>query len=299
MLPFTGNPLNRASERRSDTGWIAEQKARGFVLPLWQLQVLTEGEQSLTAARVPVATVEKLAGPDAVWVFLGLDGDVPLSTVDVTATADAVEVLKPFGEFRELRGASLTLRHADLAILSQAKAMIDWHLRHPFCPRCGGKTVAGEAGYKRTCSQCGAEHFPRTDPAVIMLPICGERCLVARNKNWPPDFYSALAGFVEPGETFEEAVRRELHEEAGVVAREVIYYAGQPWPFPYSIMIGFFARCESTAVKLDPNELVDSMWLTKEQARALLDGAVEGRRGPFPPAIAHHLIRAWVNGEAG
>ncbi|MDE2182677.1 MAG: NAD(+) diphosphatase [Alphaproteobacteria bacterium] len=293
MLPFTGNPLNRASERRADAAWIAERRQRGLILPLARLQVLVSGESVLRAARV--RAMEEFAGAPS--VFLGLEGEAALFAVDVSACSDAAERFAPHGVFRELRAAAALLDLGDLAILSQAKAMIDWHARHGFCARCGAPTTPGDAGYKRICTPCGAEHFPRTDPAVIMLAICGERCLLARNKAWGADFYSALAGFVEPGETFEEAVRRELFEEAGVTAGEVTYYACQPWPFPSSLMIGCFAQCARSEVTLDGNELVDSVWLTRAEARDLLDGKMAGRRGPFPAAIAHHLVRAWVEGR--
>ncbi|MDR3526354.1 MAG: NAD(+) diphosphatase, partial [Rhizomicrobium sp.] len=174
------------------------------------------------------------------------------------------------------------------------KAMLDWHSRHRFCARCGAATVSGDAGYKRSCPRCQAEHFPRTDPAVIMLATYGDKCLLARNVSWSGDFYSCLAGFMEPGETIEEAVARELYEEAGVRAKNVRYAASQPWPFPAALMIGCYAEVESLELKLDPAEIADAEWYDKDQARALLADEIEGRRGPIKIAIAHHLIKGWL-----
>lgn len=295
MLPYTGNPLDRRSDKRPDTAWIEAQRARGVVLPLWRQQVLVSGEPLLTAVGLSWAEAALMAGGKAAWVFLGLDGETPYFALDVSAAADAPEVLKPLGHFEELRQASLRLRRRDLAILSQAKGMLEWHDRNGFCPRCGTATEARDGGTKRTCPLCGTEHFPRTDPAVIMLATNGEHCLLARNAGWSPDFYSCLAGFMEPGESVEEAVRRELYEEAGVRAGAVQYFASQPWPFPAALMLGCFAEVENRQLRLDHTEIADAVWYSREEARALLEGKIEGRRGPMKVAVAWHLIKGWVD----
>jgi NAD+ diphosphatase len=187
-----------------------------------------------------------------------------------------------------------SLPEADLGILAQAKAMIDWHQRHGFCAACGAPTTLEEAGYRRHCENCGADHFPRTDPVVIMLATRGDKCLVGRGKLFPPGVFSALAGFVEPGETIEDAVRREIGEETGVRVGKVTYHASQPWAFPSSLMIGCFAEAETDEITLD-DELAEAFWLEKETARALLEGrGPEEMRVPPPVAIAHHLLKAWV-----
>lgn len=294
MLPFTGNPLNRRSDKRGDAAWLLALRDTARFLPLWQGQVLVTGSPVQKAAAIPWAEVEPLAGPAAQTVFLGLDGDTGVFTIDLTKAPQSPTALSAYGEFRDLRASSLFLRKKDLAILSQAKGMIEWHARHGFCPRCGTKTEMADGGTKRVCPLCTAEHFPRTDPAVIMLATCGDKGLLATNVNWTPDFYSCLAGFMEPGESIEEAVRRELYEEAGVIAGAVRYFGSQPWPFPAALMMGCYAECESDELHLDNTEIADAAWYTKAQARALLAGELEGLRGPIKSAIAYHLIAEWA-----
>ena len=297
MIAFSGNPLNRLSEKRADAAWIAEKSRHpdSLILPLWRLQpLLAGGDGALKAAFLRPGLAESLAGPDAACIFLGLEGERALFALDISAAEDPAAPLAGLGEFRELRGAAALLPAKELAILGHARAMIDWHQRHGFCAKCGAPTVSGDAGNKRVCPSCRSEHFPRTDPVVIMLATHGDACLLGRNKNWAADSFSALAGFMEPGESIEEAVRRELNEEAGVVAGAVTYVASQPWPFPSQLMIGCFAECDSRALKLDDSELAEARWFTREEARALLAGELKGIRKPLPFAIASHLIRAWV-----
>jgi len=293
MLPFTGNPLDRLSEKRPDAAFIAGKLPGARMLPLWRLQVLTTGEKLLDAAAIPQAVGDGLAAPDATRVFLGLDGEVALFALDVSHAENAPAALKAHGEFRELRPAAPFLRRKDLAILSQAKALIDWHGRHGFCACCGTPTEIADAGWRRHCPRCGADHFPRTDPAVIMLAVHGDECLLARNAKWEK-FYSTIAGFVEPGESIEEAVRRESFEEVGLKVGKVAYFASQPWPFPASLMIGCYAECDSKALKLDSTEIAEAEWFTRERALDLIDGRIEGWRGPMSVAIAYHLIKGWA-----
>ncbi len=189
----------------------------------------------------------------------------------------------------------MALPMKDAAIMGQAKAMIDWHQRHGFCARCGAPTAIADAGYRRVCGSCHAEHFPRTDPVVIMLATHGDRCLVGRGKQFPQGMYSALAGFIEPGETIEEAVRRELKEESGIETGEVTYKFNQPWPFPSSLMIGCFAEALTTELHVDQNEIAEARWLDRTTARTIITGGrVEGIWLPPAIAIAHHLIKAWA-----
>jgi NAD+ diphosphatase len=305
MIPFSGNPLDRVSEKRPDAAWVAARRSdpSSFILPMWRLQPFLLGPENargaLEAAFLRPGLAEELAGPDAVSVLLGLEGGSAYFALDISAARDPANEgpLAGLGHFREMRGASMLLPAKDTAILGQAKALIDWHQRHGFCPRCGAATRVADAGYKRVCTQCDTEHFPRTDPVVIMLATHGDACLLGRGKQFPRGFYSALAGFIEPGETIEEAVARELHEEAGVKTKRVSYYATQPWPFPSSLMIGCFAEAENRDIVVDENELADAKWVERDVVRAVLGGDQE--RGFWVPpsiAIAHHLIKTWAEG---
>jgi NAD+ diphosphatase len=306
MIPFSGNPLNRASEKRADAAWIeAKRRDPGtLILPMWRLMPFLLGDEKSTApAELGLfrpGLCESLAAPDAACVFLGLEGEQALFAVDISAAPDPATSgpLAGFGHFRDARASAQLLPLKDAAIMGQAKAMIDWHQRHGFCARCGHATTATDGGYRRVCPNCGAEHFPRTDPVVIMLATHGEECLVGRGKHFPAGMYSALAGFVEPGETIEEAVRRELKEESGIDTGAVTYHATQPWPFPSSLMIGCFAQALTKDLVVDQNELAEARWLDRATVRAVLEGArVEGLWLPPPIAIAHHLIKAWAMGD--
>jgi NAD+ diphosphatase len=194
-----------------------------------------------------------------------------------------------------MRSAAFVLPARDTAIAGQAKALLDWHKRHSFCPNCGHATELMDGGYRRLCPACSAEHFPRTDPVVIMLPLLGDRCLIGRNKRFPPGLYSAFAGFVEPGENMEEAVRRELMEEVNLKVGAVRYHATQPWPFPSSLMLGCYAEADNADFRIDGHEIEDARWLTKNEVRARLAHEIEDAvKLPVVIAIAHHLIRDWA-----
>jgi NAD+ diphosphatase len=306
VIPFAGNPLNRASEKRTDPDWI-ESKRRdpsSLVLPMWRLEPFllepTRSGSPIALGLLRPGVADALAGAEAPCIFLGLDGDRAVFALDVSEAGHPANVgpLAGLGYFREARTAAQMVSIRDTAIIAQAKALIDWHQRHGFCPRCGAPTKMTDAGYRRLCGKCNAEHFPRVDPVVIMLATDGEACLVGRGKQFPPGMFSALAGVVEPGETIEEAVRRELMEEACVKVGEVTYYATQPWPFPSSLMIGCFAKAESRYAKADENELAEVRWIERSIARELIEGKqVDGLRVPPPIAIAHHLIKTWALGE--
>ena len=217
---------------------------------------------------------------------------------------DISERAEPLAEFEwegvasfpDLRTTAGRLPQGEAAIAAQARHLVDWHARHRFCPACGGGTRAKDGGYARLClaSDCGAEHFPRTDPVVIMLVVEGDDCLLGRQPGWPRPFFSALAGFVEPGETLEEAVRREVREEAGIPVTGVRYLASQPWPFPASLMIGCIAEASGREIHLDHHELEDAAWFSRSQVNAALRAPTPELAVPPPVAIAHRLIRAWA-----
>jgi NAD+ diphosphatase len=307
MIPFAGNPLNRSSEKRTDAAWIESRRRdpSSLVLPMWRLEpFLLEPKESGGTTELGLVRpeiVDSMASAEAACIFLGLDGDRAVFAQDLATAGDPANAgpLAGMGYFRDARTAAQMVSIKDAAIIAQAKAMIDWHQRHGFCPRCGAPTRMVDAGYRRLCGKCNAEHFPRVDPVVIMLATHGEECLVGRGKQFPRGMFSALAGFVEPGETIEEAVRRELMEEAAVAVFEVTYYATQPWPFPSSLMIGCFAKATAREAKADDIEIAEVRWIERSVARELIEGKpMDGVRVPPPIAIAHHLIRAWALGEA-
>jgi NAD+ diphosphatase len=286
-IPFSGNVLDRASDRRSDDAWLAAQKAAGLFLPFWQNRpFVTQDRTGFLPWRDTWQGVT--------CVFLGLDGAQPLFAVDL-AGDNAPDL--GGGEFVEMRPAAFVLPGRDLAIAGQAKALLDWHKRHSFCSSCGTLTELRDGGYRRHCLSCGADHFPRTDPVVIMLPIFEDACLVGRNTRFPAQLYSAFAGFVEPGESMEEAVRRELQEEVSLKVGEVRYHASQPWPFPSSLMLGCYAQALSRDFKIDGHEIGDARWLTKDEVRARLAGKIEDEtmKLPITIAIAHYLIKDWAS----
>jgi len=185
------------------------------------------------------------------------------------------------------------------SMLASAKALMFWHARRRFCSNCGSLTTIAAAGWRRECGTCGMHHFPRTDPVVIMLAVDGDDCLLGRQPRFPKGMYSALAGFVEPGETIEAAVKREIHEESSVACGAVRYFASQPWPFPASLMIGCFALALSRAIAVDKTELEDARWFSRDEVQAMLERRhPQGLTAPIPMAIAHHLIKTWASGAA-
>jgi NAD+ diphosphatase len=285
-IPFSGNPLDRASYGRTDPAWLAAQFAAGLFLPFWQNRPFVAGDRAGF-----LSWREEWEGQTC--VFLGLDGTQPLFAIDLAGDG---EPALGEGGFQEMRPAAFLLPARDTAIAGQAKALLDWHKRHGFCANCGHATHFADGGYRRQCPNCGADHFPRTDPVVIMLPIFENECLVGRNLRFPPQLFSAFAGFVEPGESMEEAVRRELSEEVNLKAGAVSYHATQPWPFPSSLMLGCYAQALSRDFQIDGHEIEAARWLTKNEARARLAGKIEDEmKLPVTIAIAHHLIRDWAN----
>jgi NAD+ diphosphatase len=186
-----------------------------------------------------------------------------------------------------------------LPAFAQAKSLLGWHARHRFCANCGVPTEIVQAGWRRDCPACGMQHFPRTDPVVIMLVVHGDRCLLGRQPRFGKGMWSCLAGFVEPGETIEDAVRRETLEEAGVVCGRVTYFASQPWPFPMSLMIGCHAEALTAAITVDRTELEDARWFPRDEVAAMLmHRHPDGLTATHPYAIAHHIIRAWLEGTS-
>ena len=234
-------------------------------------------------------------------VFLGLIDDAP--RFGFRLDPQAIESLKARNDLKitDLRSIAVQglVEAEHLPPLAEAKALLGWHARHSHCPNCGTRTEVVQAGWRRDCPACKCEHFPRTDPVVIMLAVAGERCVLGRSPRFAPTMWSCLAGFAEPGETIEEAVRREVLEEVGVACGRVKYFASQPWPFPSSIMIGCHAQALSDAIVVDRDELEDARWFDRDELAAMLNRRhPAGLTTPPPVAIAHHIIRSFVKDGA-
>jgi len=293
---FAGNRIERRSEKRDDDAVataLADPTARLYVFA-GDRPVLRAGD-----ARPPLfalAEAEALGAERGKVILLGWTPDGPRLAVTLPETAVPDEARFTPADLRAL-AVEGALGAEQLGALAQARSLCFWHLRHGFCSVCGAPSEMKIGGYRRDCPSCGAQHFPRTDPVVIMLAVDGDRALLGRQTRFPPGMYSCLAGFVEPGETIEEAVRRETLEESGVRVGRVRYHSSQPWPFPSSLMIGCHAEAISTEVTPDEDELEACRWFERAEVRAMMAGThPEGLTTPVPIAIAHHLIRAWAEG---
>jgi NAD+ diphosphatase len=278
-----------------DAAWLATCRAdpRTRVLLMAGLEVLVGTDDR---PRVEILTVAELGAPlteDA--IFLGEEDGIGLFAADLGG------VPAPRGRFAEVRTVGAWLPAREAGCLAYARALAFWHSRNRFCGACGGPTVSTQGGHLRRCRSCDAQHFPRSDPAVIVLvthrhPEYGERCLLGRAARFPAGMYSTLAGFVEPGESIEETVRREIYEEAGIEVADVQYRSSQPWPFPASLMLGFRATARDDALRIDPEELVDVGWYARAQ---LLDREHCPVKLPNPDSIARHLIEDWLYEDPG
>lgn len=283
-LAFVINPLDRRANERPDTGWLAAQLASSSarLVQLAGDAALLEGGALVTA----MAPIELASS-----VFLGIDGEgAPWFAREVAA-----EGVRESEQLRDLRGLALAeaLPPEQLGILAQARALLSWHSRHRFCSACGAATAAAEAGYRRHCSSCNADHFPRTDPVAIIAVHHQGSVLLGRQRGWRPGMWSALAGFVEPGETLEDAARREVLEESGIVVGEVRYVSSQPWPFPSSLMIGLVGEARTTEIRIDEKELEDARWFGPEEARSMVERThPQGLFAANAMAIAHELVRS-------
>ena len=295
---YSGSLLERAAALRGDDAKLAaflkHPRAGVYVVGGESIVLKAQG-----AAPDPLFSPDeaRALGAARETVFLGLLHDAPRFGVGIDLAA--IEALKARADLKLIDLRTIAVQGevdtVHVPPLAEAKAILGWHARHRFCPNCSAATVLTQAGWRRDCPVCKAEHFPRTDPVVIMLPIKGDRCVLGRSPRFPPTMWSCLAGFCEPGESIEEAVRREVAEEVGVTCARVQYFASQPWPFPSSLMIGCHAEAVSDDVVIDKSEIEDARWFDRAELKSmLLRQHPQELSTPPPIAIAHHIIRDFV-----
>jgi NAD+ diphosphatase len=296
---FAGNPLDRVSQRRQDAAWVASllEHPETRLLPLHDLKPQVRHASPVTLDWQDIAPWRPLIDTGSTLILLGIRDDRAYFALDATP-ADI-----PSGSAAtDARAVAPMIDGGEAAILAEARSLIDWHARHRFCAQCGTPSVVASGGWVRRCPNCKAQHFPRVDPVVIMLAVRGERCLLGRGRRRVGSRFSCLAGFMEPGETLEEAVRREILEESGVRIGRVRYLASQPWPFPSSLMMGFLAEALSEEITIDPDELAEARWFERHEVRAMVersrsDDPIPGLATLPPPlAIGHQIARRWAFG---
>ncbi len=315
-VTFGGSGLDRAAHLRGDEAALRRllSDPRAVCLPVWRGKPLLKGEALDELALMPVdhPVIDAETGSRDTRVFIGLEEDGrPIFAVDFSTwepeylDAESLGLFLDPSEqkhpdlpedhtFAELRMVMTRLSPRAAEIAATAKAIIGWHSTHQFCSRCGTRSDVAQAGWQRTCPACKAHHFPRTDPVVIMLITHGSSVLMGRSPGWPEGMYSLLAGFIEPGETLEAAVRREVFEETGVAVGSVSYLASQPWPFPASLMFGCAGEAVTTEIAIDENEIEDALWVTRDEMMAAFAGQHPVLKPARKGAIAHFLIRNWL-----
>jgi NAD+ diphosphatase len=302
-LGYTDSRIARAAEKRTDEAALRvfAQDPRAAAYVIGGEHIVLKLGAPLNDPLFTLAQARALEGATET-VFLGLMDGAPRFGFGVTpATAEALKERDGF-HVRDLRSIAVQglVAPEHLAPIAEAKAVLHWHARHRFCSNCGAATQPVQAGWRRDCPQCRGQHFPRTDPVVIMLAVDGDNCLLGRSPRFMQSMWSCLAGFVEPGESIEDAVHRETKEEAGITCGRVVYFRSQPWPFPTSLMIGCHAEAITREVVVDRDELEDARWFSKDEVIAMLQGRhPQGLTTPPPVAIAYHIIRAWIDGEIG
>ncbi len=298
---FAGNPLDRAEAQRRDDAWLSAVAAdtSSRFLPFSDLEVLVRDGPPPGLGWIPGAALRGLEVEEPP-LLLGLAAGVAHFALDVSTLEDpsARLALGDGDHFEDCRNAAASLAVEDTGVVAQARSQLAWHKSHQFCSACGARSEPRRGGHLRRCPACRAEHFPRTDPVAIMLIHDGDRCLLGqpRGRLVRTGMYSALAGFIDHGESIEEAVRREVMEEAGIRVGAVRYHSSQPWPFPSSLMIGCHGVAETRDITIDPGEMNDVRWVSRADVRAALEQRNPELKVPGPIAIAHHLIQAWAAG---
>ena len=292
---YAGSPLDRAGLRRDDAAWVEAHwtdPASAFVI-VWRAKTLITAAESPSAVFLTGDQARASQAAGGPWAFLGLRDGRAVFAIDISAADDpATLVPQDDVRFEDLRALAGRLPLNDAAVFAHARALMHWRARHKFCGNCGNVCTPRSAGHALQCPQCGAQHFPRTDSAVIMLVHRNDRALLGHSQRFPnTTMYSTLAGFLEPGESLEEAVAREVLEEVGVKVGAVHYHSSQPWPFPSNIMLGFYAEGLSEAITLQEDELRDARWFSRAELR---DPAAHGFQLPRIDSIARRLIEDWM-----
>ncbi|MFG1297773.1 NAD(+) diphosphatase [Xanthobacter variabilis] len=297
-MGYVETRLDRAAHLRSTAHALrSHAEARAYVFG-GELVALKPAREAGALDDPLLSLAEARPWCDERMLFLGLEGNAPRFGLSFDpGRREEIEALGfKVTDLRSIAAGGL-VANDDLGSLATGKALFGWHGRHRFCANCGAETRVVEAGWRRDCPSCGAQHFPRTDPVAIMLTARGDQCLLGRQPHFPPGMWSCLAGFVEPGETIEDAVRRETMEEAGIAVGRVTYHSCQPWPFPMQLMFGCLAEATSEAITMDPGELEAVRWFSREETAALIAHThPDGLFAPVTAAIAHHLMRAFVEG---
>jgi NAD+ diphosphatase len=295
---FVSHPIERAAHLRTDPEKLfaleSRKDARAYVIHRDSI-LMTRGSDGPRA----LLTLEEARrfGANPGTIFLGLRDGAPLFGMGISPAAAEELMGRADVGVENLRAvaASGAVPAHELSTIAMAKSLVGWHQRHGFCANCGVRTALSQGGWRRDCPSCKAEHFPRTDPVVIMLVTSGERCLLGRQAQFPAGMWSCLAGFIEAAETIEQAVQREVVEEAGIQCTDVRYFMTQPWPYPSSLMIGCTARATTTDIVIDHSELEDVRWFDRAEAETMLNRThPQGLSGPHPVAIAHHLLGDWL-----
>ena len=288
--------LDRAAHLRKDGAYLEARLAEPdtLLVPVWRNKVLVSSGPTPRPVPVRVGQAPGFVSRDVELVWLGLLGGSPCFAVDLSELDQPLHGSVAEGcTFEDLRVAGNLIHPSDFAVLAFARGIMHWHRQQRFCGRCAAPTRVREGGHVRECAPCEAKHFPRTDPAVMILVTRGDRCLLARQPGFPSGMFSALAGFVEPGESVEECVLREAREEVGLEVNELRYFRSQSWPFPQSLMIGFTARATSDVFVLDRDELEEARWVSRDELKQS-----DGFFYPPPVSLAHHMIRAFIAGAA-
>lgn len=294
---YSSSPLDRVGERRDDAAWIDAQLEHPDTLfvPVWRNRNLVSGmdEARPEAVYISGAAAGALRMAGGPWALLGLLDGRAVFAIDISSAADPVPLLPDrLGSFVDLRSVGWGVPKPEASVLAHARGLMHWRSRQRFCGVCGAGCEPRSAGHVMLCSGCKTEHFPRTDPAVIMLVTRGDLALLGHSQRFPrANMYSTLAGFVEPGESLEEAVRREVREESGIMVGQVWYHSSQPWPFPGNVMLGFYAEGLTEEIQVDATELLDVRWFSRRQ---IADHDAHGFQLPRGDSIARRLIEDWL-----